>query len=107
MVETFVIGDDADVRQAAEEHQRSELKFFFLWRRRKCRPIRTRRAALKTHAHVLISSPNKAGTIERIGTGSIEVIARSQMRFDRRQQLSVVSARQGENGGSNYRCVIL
>src|SRR6266705_3539268 len=99
MVETFFIGDDADVRQAAEEHQRSELKFFFPWRLRKCCPIRTRRAALKTHSHVLISSPNKAGTIKRIGTGSIEMIARSQMRFDRRQQLSVESARQGSLSG--------
>src|SRR6266550_6941239 len=99
MVETFFVSDDSDVPQAAEENQRAELKFFFLWRRRKCRPIRTRRAALKTHPHVLISSPNKAGTIERIGTGSIEVIARSQMRFDRRQQLSVESARQGALSG--------
>src|SRR6266404_9104593 len=95
MVETFLVGHDADVRQAAEENQSAKLKFFFLWRGRKCCPIRTRRAALKIHSHVLISSPNKAGTIERVRTGSIEVIARSQMRFDRRQQLSIESAQQG------------
>src|SRR6266480_5659093 len=91
MVETFFVSDDSDVLQAAEENQRAELELFFLWRGRKCRPIRTGRAALKTHSHVLKSSPNKAGTIERARTGSIEVIARSQMRFDRRQQFSVES----------------
>src|SRR5712692_2119750 len=95
MVETFFVGDDADMGQAAEENQRPKLELFFLRRRRKCRPIRVRGAALKIHARILISSPNKAGTIERLGTSSGIVIARSHMRFDRRQQLSVESSQLG------------
>src|SRR5712692_7775243 len=97
MIEAVFVGNDSDVRQTAEEHQGSELELCFLRRRRKYRPVRTRRAALKIHTHILKSSPNKAGTIEGIGTSSGIMIARSQMRFDRRQQLSVESS-QGTAG---------
>src|SRR5713226_3406282 len=92
VIEALLVGNDADMRQAAEENQSAKLELFFLWRRRKCRPIRTCRAALKIHAHVLKSSPHKAGAIKRIRTSPVEVIARSQMRFDCRHQFRVQSS---------------
>src|SRR5712692_8335774 len=92
VIEALLVGDNTHVRQAAEENQSAELELFFLWRRRKCRPIRTCRAALEIHAHVLKSSPHKAGAIERIRTSPVEVIARSQVLLDCRHQFRVQSS---------------
>jgi len=84
MIETFLINDDPDVRQIAEEHQRTEFKFFVLRRNFERRPIRTRRAALEIHADVLERTPNQTGTIKLLRPSAIEMIRSAEVRLNRR-----------------------
>jgi len=59
MIETFFIGNDANVGETAEKNQGSELKLLFLWRRSKCCPIGSRRATVKIEAGFLKRAPDK------------------------------------------------
>lgn len=86
MIEPVFIGNDADMRETAEENQVAKLELVALWRRAEGRPIRTRGTALEIQTYVLIRTPDKARAIKGVRTGAGIVIRRSQMRLHRRQQ---------------------
>lgn len=60
MIETFFIGNDANVRETAEENQRAELELLFLWRRGECCPIGSRWATIEIEAGFLKRAPDKS-----------------------------------------------
>ena len=92
MIKPVFIGDDADMRQTAEENQGAKLELLTLWRRGERCPIGTRRTALEIQTYVLERAPDKARAIERIRTCPGIVIGRSQMRLHRRQQELIKTA---------------
>ena len=99
MIKPVFIGDDADMRQAAEENQGADLELLALWWRGESRPIGTRRTTLEVQTYVLERAPDKARAIERIRPGSSVIISGSQMRLHRRQQELFKTA--GYNIGAN------
>jgi len=60
MIETFFIGNDANVRETAEKNQRSELELLFPWRRSERGPIGSRWATVKIEAGFLKRAPHKS-----------------------------------------------
>ena len=70
MIEAVFVGDDADVRQIAEEDQGAKLILLLRSRRAKARPQRARAGSLKTDSRRLECAPDKPRTVKGRWSGS-------------------------------------
>lgn len=86
MIETVFISDYSDMGQTAEENQRAKFRLLFLRGGRHGHPVRTSRPAGEIQTRVLKRAPHEARTIKRLWAGPVEMIRRSQVRLNRRQQ---------------------
>src|SRR5712691_4299359 len=95
MIEALFVGNDSDVRQAAEENHRPKLELIVFCSRRKRRPIGTRRTALELYSGCLETAPNEPGTVETFRPGAAVMIMRAQSLFDCRGQRVMKACKQG------------
>jgi len=70
VVETVLVGNDADVCEAIEEHERSKLVLLFRCGRRETGKQRAGTAALEVDSGCVEDTPHESRTIETVWTFS-------------------------------------
>ena len=83
VVEAVLIGNDADVRQATEEHERPKLELLLNRRRREtCKQV-TRAHSFEVDSRRLENTPHKSRTVEPVWSRCSPSIWRSETLIDR------------------------
>jgi len=86
MIKTMLVSDDADVREAIEEHERSEFELLVSSGRREAGKQRAGAAAFEVDSAGVEDAPHKTRTIEPVWSFSAPAITRAEPLVDRGEQ---------------------